>query len=125
MKYLSPQQILFINARVISETGGEVGLRDLALLESAVARPQATFDDKELYPGLFEKAVALLDSLINSHPFVDGNKRTGITSMGMFLRINGVHISCSNRELELFTLRVATSHLKNEEIVIWLRENTI
>ena len=121
MNYLSVQQVLFINARVIAETGGQTGLRDLALLESAVARPRATFDGQDLYPSLFEKAAALLDSLVNNHPFLDGNKRTGITSAAMFLRINGFRLSCSQSEMENFTLQVATSHPSILELSTWFQ----
>ena len=74
--FLTPQQVLFIHARLIDTTGGEHGLRDLGLLESAVARPQATFDGNELYPTIFLKTAALMDSLAHNHPFVDGNKRS-------------------------------------------------
>ena len=115
------QQVLFINSRVVVETGGQTGLRDLALLESAVGRPRATFDGNELYSGLFEKAAALLDSLVNNHPFVDGNKRTGITAAAIFLRMNGFRLICSQAELETFTLQVATSHPSIAELSIWLK----
>ena len=125
MKFLSPQQVLFIQARLISETGGETGLRDLALLESAVARPRASFDGKDLYSGLFEKGAALLDSLINNHAFIDGNKRTGITSAAMFMQINGYRITSSQQELESFTLQVATSHPPISELAEWLVNHSI
>ena len=124
MKYLSAEQVLFINARLIVETGGKAGVLDLTLLESAVARPSATFDGADLYPDLFEKAAALLDSLVNNHPFVDGNKRTGITSAAMFLRINGYRIICSQEELEAITMRVATEHPKVAALADWFREHT-
>ncbi|MCX6064994.1 MAG: type II toxin-antitoxin system death-on-curing family toxin [Chloroflexi bacterium] len=124
MIYLSAQQVLFINARLIAETGGETGLRDIPLLESAIARPLATFDGSDLYPGLFEKAAALLDSLVNNHPFVDGNKRTGITSAAMFLRINGYRIVCLPDELEIFTMRVAADHPPVQELAHWLNEHS-
>ena len=77
MKTLTIQQVLFIHSRLITETGGTAGLRDIGLLESAMARPFASFDGKDLYPGLFAKASAMLDSLVNNHPFLDGNKRVG------------------------------------------------
>ena len=83
MIYLTPEQVLFIHSRLVAETGGSHGVRDLGLLESAVARPRATFDGKELYPDLFTKTAVLMDSLINNHPFLDGNKRTGITAAGL------------------------------------------
>lgn len=123
MKTLTPEQVLFIHARLVEETGGAHGVRDLGMLLSALARPQVTFDGNELYADLFLKAAALFHSLVNNHPFVDGNKRTGIASAGIFLGANGWRLTASNRDLELFTLRVATSALNVEEIAHWLREN--
>jgi len=121
MIFLTPEQVLFIHARLVAETGGEHGLRDLGLLESALARPQASFDGKDLYPGLAAKAAALLESLVNNHPFVDGNKRTGITAAGLFLRINGRRLTASNQDLEHFTLQVAQGALDFPAIVGWLQ----
>jgi death-on-curing protein len=125
MNYLTPEQVLFIHSRLVTETGGSHGVRDLGLLESAVARPRATFDGKELYPDLFTKAAALMDSLINNHPFVDGNERTGITAAGLFLRINGWKLTATLDELETCTLRVATVGMKVAELALWLRDNTL
>lgn len=124
MKYLTPQQVLFIQSRLVAETGGQPGLRDLSLLESAVARPQATFDGVDLYPSLFEKAAALLDSLVNNHPFVDGNKRAGITTAGLFLSANGYRIRTLSAELEAFTMRVATEHPPITELASWLETHS-
>ena len=125
MNYLTPEQVLFILSRLVTETGGSHGLRDLALLESAVARPRATFDSKELYPDLFTKAAALMDSLINNHPFLDGNKRTGITATGLFFRINGWKLTASLEELVACTMRVAVEGLEIDELANWLRAKTI
>jgi death on curing protein len=72
--FLTPEQVLFIHARLVSETGGSHGVRDLGLLESAVARPQASFDSQDLYPDLFTKAAALLESLIGNHHLSMGIK---------------------------------------------------
>jgi death on curing protein len=124
MNYLTVEQVLFIHMRLIAETGGGPGLRDLALLESAVARPQATFSGEDLYPDLFAKAAALLDSLIRNHRFVDGNKRVGITATGLFLRRNGQRLTASNADLEQFTLQVARSELAVEEIAVWLHSHS-
>lgn len=125
MNYLTPEQVLFIHSRLVAETGGSHGVRDLGLLESAIARPKATFDSKELYPDLFMKAAALMDSLINNPPFVDGNKRTGVTAAGLFLRINGWKLSTPSKDLEAVTLRVVTKDLDIAELATWLRTNTI
>jgi len=123
MRYPSPEHALFIHARLIAETGGEHGLRDLGLLLSAVPRPGAVFDGNELYPDIFHKAAALMESLINNHPFVDGNKRTGIASAAMFLRINGHHLSASNEEVESFVLSIALGGQSVETIAAWLKLN--
>ena len=125
MNYLTPEQVLFIHSRLVTETGGSHGLRDLALLESAVARPRATFDSKELYPDLFTKATTLMDSLINNHPFLDGNERTGITATGLFFRINGWKLTASSEELVACTMRVAVEGLEIDELANWLRAKTI
>ena len=122
--YLTAEQVLFVHYRLISETGGEHGVRDLGLLESAIARPQATFDRQELYPDIFEKAAALMESLINNHPFVDGNKRTGIACAVLFLQQNGISFSAKNTELEKFTLRVASSKAGRSEITKWLKKHS-
>ena len=122
MIYLTVEQALFIHMRLVEETGGSAGVRDLGLLESAVARPQATFGGLDLYPDLFCKAAALLESLVRNHPFVDGNKRVGITAAGIFLLRNGYHLTASNVELEQFTLKIARSESDIETIADWLRK---
>ena len=120
MNYLAVEQVLFIHARLISETGGMHGVLDLGLLLSAVARPQATFDGQDLYPDIFSKAAALLESLVGNHAFVDGNKRTAITSAGLFLGINGYRLTANNQQLEDFTLLCARHAVALEDIAQWL-----
>lgn len=122
--YLTPQQVLFIHARLLATSGGEAGIRDLGLLESAVARPQATFDGADLYPNLFTKTAVLMESLAQNHPFVDGNKRTAITSSAMFLLQNGRRVETTNAELERFTLRVVNEHPPVAELAEWFEENS-
>ena len=120
MNYLTAEQVLFVHARLVEETGGSHGVRDVALLESAVARPRATFDEVDLDPDLFCKAAALMDSLIRNHPFIDGNKRTGIAAAALFLRQNGRCLTATNSELETFTLYVTESRPDVSEIAAWL-----
>jgi death-on-curing protein len=122
--YLSPQQVLFIHARLIAETGGSHGVRDVGLLESAVARPRATFDGVDLYSDIFSKAAALMESLILNHPFVDGNKRTAITAASLFLLRNGRRVMVDSPELERFTLWVVNDRPPLEELSLWFHANT-
>jgi death-on-curing protein len=124
MHGLTAEQVLFLHARLIEETGGGHGVHEVALLESAVARPQATFDGVDLHPDLFSKAAALMDSLIHNHPFIDGNKRTGITAAALFLRQNGRYLTATNSELEAFTLYVTQSKPDVSEIAAWLETHS-
>ena len=124
MDYLTPEQVLFIHARVIAETGGTHGIRDLGLFSAAVERPKATFDQHDLYPDVFAKAAALFDSLNRNHPFVDGNKRTAITAASLFLLRNGYQITASNEELIIFTMAGAQSQLSIEAITLWFEGNS-
>ena len=120
--YLTPEQVLFLHSRLITETGGAQGVRDLGMLLSALGRLQATFDDKELYPDLFTKSAALMDSLVRNHPFLDGNKRTAITSAGIFLWINGYRLVVENDEMVRFTLVCAQSQFSLNEIADWFKQ---
>jgi len=121
MRYLNETQVLFIHARLVEETGGEHGVRDLAMLESAIARPRATFEGKDLYPDIFTKTAVLMDSLVNNHPFVDGNKRTGIAAAALFLRTNGYRLVVENLDLERFTFQVAQSQLEVGQMAEWFQ----
>jgi len=124
MNYLTAEQVLFIHARLIEETGGVHGVLDLGLLQSAVARPKATFDKQDLYPDLFLKAATLLESLIGDHAFVDGNKRTAITSAGLFLHLNGYRLKASNQQLEDFTLECAQHLVSLDQMALWLKNQS-
>ena len=124
MIYLTAEQILFLHARLIAETGGSHGLREPDRLLSAVGRPQAIFEGQELYPDIYSKAAALLDSLIRNHPFIDGNKRTAIAAAAIFLRQNGLYLQAEKLELERFTLGAAQAQFTLEQIVTWLRTYT-
>ncbi len=119
MRYLTAEQVLFIHARLITETGGLHGVRDVGLLSSAVERPRATFTGKDLYPGLFRKAAALMESLIGNHPFLDGNKRTAIAAAGILLLLNGYQLTASQKELETFTLEMALKKRDVRDAAEW------
>lgn len=124
-QYLTPEQVLFLHSRLVAETGGGHGIRELGLLLSALGRPQATFEQNDLYPDLFLKTAALMDSLIRNHPFVDGNKRTAITAAALFLRMNGYRLTVENKEMVRFALACAQSQRSLEEIADWFRRYSI
>ncbi len=124
MKYLTPIQVLFLHSRVIDETSGTHGVNDPAVLLSALARPQSGFAGQELYPDLYSKTAALLESLIRNHPFVDGNKRTGIAAAGLFLEQNGQRLQAGQSELEALALDVAAARLDLAGIAAWFQSHT-
>lgn len=125
MRYLTAEQVLFIHSRVIDETGGAHGVRDIGLLQSAVSRPQATFSGNDLYPDIISKAAALMESLARNHPFLDGNKRTAISATGVFLALNGLRLEATQKELELFAVNMAVNKLSVDEAVAWLKKHAI
>ena len=122
MKYLYPGQVLYLHDGIVQQSGGVAGLRDRNVLESAVYRPQATFGSHDLYPDLFSKAGALGHSLILNHPFVDGNKRTGLEAMRLLLRLNGYDLKASGRAKFSFVMKVARKQLTEQEMSDWLKE---
>lgn len=119
-RYLTPEQVLFLHNRIIEETGGAHGVRELSLLLSAIGRPQAVFAGNDLYPDIFTKAAALLDSLNRNHPFVDGNKRTAISAAIIFLEMNGCAFSAQNKSLARFMMKCARGEVALDEIARWL-----
>jgi len=125
MRYLTVGEVMEIYSRVMTQSGGSVGILDLGALESAVAQPRMTFNRKELYPTIFEKASALGFSLIQNHPFVDGNKRTGHAAMETFLMVNGYEISASVDEQVDIILGVASGKIDRNAFTDWLRNHIV
>lgn len=123
MRYLSLNEALEIYRKIIRQSGGSFGIRDLHALESSLAQPRATFGGEDLYPTVTEKASALGFSLIQNHPFVDGNKRIGHAALETFLVINGCEIDASVDEQEQIILLVASGLMKRDEFTTWLRNH--
>jgi death-on-curing protein len=119
--FLSVDIVSEVHAEAISGFGGSPGLRDRALLESAVAAPQATFGGASVYADLIEIAAAYLFYLCRNHPFVDGNKRVALGSCLLFLRLNGLKPKADGPDWEKLTLDVAASKLDREQTTARLR----
>lgn len=116
MNFLDAKQILLIHSILIEETGGSHGVRDMSRIlavEDSVKQP--------CYKNVYEKAAAYVRGIIQDHPFVDGNKRTGITTGAIFLELNDVACLFRERELEDFAVRVATDNLMIQDIAAWLQ----
>lgn len=125
INYLNIDQVYYIYNICIDKFGGTRGIRDKNLLESAVARPQQTFGGVELYPDLYTKVAALGHSLLNNHCFIDGNKRTAIGCIRMFLRENKCDIALNVDEQEKFILDALQNKYNVEHIACWIKANSI
>jgi death-on-curing protein len=123
VRYLTLSEALELHRRVIGESGGALGVLDIGALESALAQPRMTFGGKDLYPSIVEKATALGYSLIQNHPFLDGNKRTGHAATEVFLFLNGFEIQSSVDEQEKIILQVASGEMDREAFTAWLRDH--
>jgi death-on-curing protein len=120
--HLTVEIVREIHAEAIAKFGGSDGVREMALLESAVAAPQASFGGKSPYRDLTEVAAAYLFYLCRNHPFVDGNKRAALGACIVFLRLNGIEPSPDGPEWEDLTLAVASSALDRDEATVRLRK---
>ena len=120
----SKEKVLLLHKLIAEETGGSVGVRDEALLESALESAFSGFGDKEFYPTKEEKAARLGYTLISNHAFVDGNKRIGVYIMLTFLEVNGIHVDCTNEELANVGISVADGSMSYESLLDWVRAHT-
>ena len=125
MRYLVLGEVLDLYSRLMEQSGGLAGVRDLGMLESALSQPQMAFGGEELYPTLVDKAVALGFSLIRNHPFLYGNKRIGHAAMETFLILNGLEIEAPVEEQEKVILGVASGVLQREDWVRWLVSHVV
>lgn len=122
--FLDLEQVLVLHEDQIERNGGTSGLRDITLLESAVFRPQTTFGGFHLYESLFDKAAAIMHSIILNHPFLDGNKRTGTICSLVFLKLNGRSLQVEQDELVEAALKTATKKWSMEDLAAWLEKNS-
>ena len=116
----SKEKVLLLHRIMAEATGGSVGVRDEALLDSALESAYAGFGDREFYPTKEEKGARLGFSLISNHAFVDGNKRIGLYVMLSFLEMNGVKIACTDDELVRVGLSVADGSMGYEDLLKWV-----
>lgn len=123
MRHLTLGEVVELHRRLLLASGGAPGIRDIRLLESALAQPAATFDSADLHPTLVDKAAALGFSLVANHPFVDGNKRIGHAAMEVFLVLNGYELQASVDDQEHLMLAVASGALDRQQLASWLNQH--
>ena len=122
--YLTAERILQIHSMLIDETGGSHGLRDHNAILSVEQMPQQAVFGKELYPGVFLKAAVYARTIIMNHPFIDGNKRTGMAASIVFLERNGYMSIAKDGEIEEFALKVVTEKLSLGIIANWFKKHS-
>jgi death-on-curing protein len=118
-RYLTVAEILAIHKTLIDHFGGLKGVRDMAALQSAVGRFQTGY-----YKDIIEESAALMEILVNNHPFLDGNKRISFFATDVFLRMNDRYIDCDNEEAYRYVMGLFKhKKYKFKELQMWLRKN--
>lgn len=125
MTKFSREKVLLLHQLIAQETGGEVGLRDQALLDAALAAAFSGVADREFYPTKEEKAAKLGFDLISNHAFLDGNKRIGMYVMLTFLEANGIRIEAENEDVATVGLAVASGSMGYDNLLNWVRGHII
>lgn len=120
MRFLTLGEVLALQRRILAETGGAGGIRDLGVIASAVAQPRISIGGVDAYPTLIDKAAALAYALARNHGFIDGNKRIAHAAMEVFLMLNGVELRASVDEQERVMLSVAAGGLTRAAFTEWL-----
>lgn len=119
----SKEKVLLLHRLIAESTGGSLGVRDEALLESALENAFSGFGDREFYPTKEEKGARLGYSLISNHAFVDGNKRIGVYVMLTFLEVNGIRLNYTDEDIVRIGLSVADGSMSYEELLGWVIEH--
>jgi death on curing protein len=121
----SLDEVIYFHDQAIDKYGGSKGIRDFGGLDAALHRPLQTFDGEDLYPTIFHKAAAILESVILNHPFIDGNKRAAFLLCEALLENAGFTIHAETVRLYDFLIAVSTGDLTFDAVVTWLQQNSI
>ena len=121
--FLSIEEVLAFHLREIENHGGDSHVRDIGLLSSAVAMPKQMYGGEFMHSTIFDMAAAYLFHIVNNHPFVDGNKRAGLTSAIVFLEINGISVTADKKSLYELVIDTTTNVLSKEDIAEYFKDN--
>ena len=121
--FLSLDDVLESHTEQIAAYGGSDGIRDIGLLQSALAQPEAMFGGQFLHVDLFEMAAAYLFHIVLNHPFIDGNKRVGLEAALLFLEVNGISVDTTDELLVELVLRTAQGQSNKQEIAQFFRDH--
>ena len=123
MRWLSLTEVLDLHRQVIAQSGGSSGIRDIGLLEAAPAQPWQTFAGEDLYPSFLEKVACLGFSLIQNHPFIDGNKRIGHAVIEVVMVLNGLELTADVDDAEAVILAISKGLMERSELANWLADH--
>lgn len=121
IQYIPEELVLTIHADLLQRYGGQPGLRDRGLLQSALAQPRMSVGRKEVHKTLFEKTAAYGYHVCNNHPFIDGNKRVAFVLMDLFLQKNGREITAAEEEAYSMMKLLASGKLSKAQLASWLK----
>jgi death on curing protein len=124
-RFLDLAQVLEIHQSCIDLYGGAHGVRDIGLLQSALAQPLSGFGGEFFHADMFEMAAAYLFHLSRNHPFIDGNKRTALATALVFLAYNSIEIKAELDDLEELTLKAAQGKMNKEQIAVFLHKHKV
>ena len=125
MKGIDVEDVLNFHRKIIEQTGGSDGIRDIGLIESALNRALTTFDSNDLYKDIEDKISVITYGLVKNHGFVDGNKRIGVSVMLLLLRLNGIKIKYSQNELVNLGLGIADGSMDEKDIKQWIKKHIV
>ena len=125
MIFFTPAQAIKIHESLVKKTGGINGVRDEKLFDSALCAPFQQFGGNALYPDIFDKASQLCYGLIENHPFLDGNKRTGVHMALLFLKLNGEKLVYTQKDLSEFGWAIASGKKTKDQIKTWLFQHRV
>ena len=125
MNKIDVKQVVLLHELLINQIGGLHGVKDIGLLDSAVNSIYQTFDGKELYPSIEQKAARLGYNLINNHAFIDGNKRVGVLAMLTFMEFNNVKLQYTDQEIIDICFGVANGNLKSSNLNNWIQSHKV
>jgi len=124
IKFVPKNIILYFHEQLIQNYGGQHGIRDNKLLESAIKQPKSTFEGKYLHDSIMKMAAAYGYHLCNNHLFIDGNKRIVLVTMDVFLQRNGYQINASEKETYKIMMQLSSGQLSKKDLTAWLETNT-
>lgn len=119
--FLSKEDIIFLHSELISNYGGSDGIRDEAMLDSAINTPLQTFDSQDLYPTIIDKIAWLSFGLVMDHPFVDGNKRIAAKVLDLSIDVNGISLKATNEEVIEEFLSLASGKIDYPSFLSWVK----